>query len=36
MLMRMSRGWFTGYNANVEGHGEAAIRYLAYWGGAPR
>jgi cation diffusion facilitator CzcD-associated flavoprotein CzcO len=36
MLMRRSRGWFTGYNANVEGHGEGTVRYLAYWGGAPR
>ncbi len=36
MLMRRSRGWFTGYNANVEGHGEGAVRYVAYWGGAPR
>ncbi len=36
MLMRRSRGWFTGYNANVEGHREGKVRYLAYWGGAPR
>ena len=36
MLMRRSRGWFTGYNANVAGHEEGQIRYLAYWGGAPR
>jgi cation diffusion facilitator CzcD-associated flavoprotein CzcO len=36
MLMRRSRGWFTGYNANVEGHGEGTVRYLAYWGGALR
>jgi cation diffusion facilitator CzcD-associated flavoprotein CzcO len=36
MLMRRSRGWFTGYNANVAGHGEGQVRYLAYWGGAPR
>ncbi len=36
MLMRRSRGWFTGYNANVEGHGEGQFRYMAYWGGAPR
>ena len=36
MLLRRSRGWFTGYNANVEGHGEGAVRYVAYWGGAPR
>ena len=36
MLMRRSRGWFTGYNANLEGHGEDVVRYLAYWGGAPQ
>ncbi len=36
MLMRRSRGWFTGYNANVEGHGEGTFRYMSYWGGAPR
>lgn len=36
MLMRRSRGWFTGYNANVEGHDDGTIRYIAYWGGAPR
>ncbi len=36
MLMRRSRGWFTGYNANVEGHDGGLVRYLAYWGGAPR
>jgi len=36
MLLRRSRGWFTGYNANVAGHGEGTVRYLAYWGGAPR
>ncbi len=36
MLMRRSRGWFTGYNANVEGHDAGTFRYLAYWGGAPR
>lgn len=36
MLLRKSRGWFTGYNANVEGHGEGQVRYLADWGGAPQ
>jgi len=36
MLMRRSRGWFTGYNANVDGHDDGTVRYLAYWGGAPR
>ena len=36
MLMRRSRGWFTGYNANVAGQDDGTIRYIAYWGGAPR
>ena len=36
MLRRRSRGWFTGYNANVAGHGEGTVRCLAYWGGALR
>lgn len=36
MLFRRSKGWFTGYNANVEGHQEGKVRYQAYFGGAPR
>ncbi len=36
LLLRRSKGWFTGYNANVEGHGEGRVRYQAYFGGAPR
>ncbi len=36
LLLRRSKGWFTGYNSNVEGHGEGNIRYPAYFGGAPR
>ena len=36
MLLRGSRGWFTGYNSNVEGHAEGKVRYQAYFGGAPR
>ena len=36
LLLRRSRGWFTGYNANVDGHDGGQIRYQAYWGGAPR
>lgn len=36
LLLRRSKGWFTGYNSNVEGHGEGQIRYPAYFGGAPR
>lgn len=36
LLLRRSKGWFTGYNSNVDGHGEGQIRYPAYFGGAPR
>lgn len=36
LLLRRSKGWFTGYNANVHGHGEGVVRYQAYFGGAPR
>ena len=36
MLLRNSRGWFTGYNANVAGRSDGPPRYLAYFGGAPR
>lgn len=36
LLMRQSRGWFTGYNANVAGHDDGRVRYQAYFGGAPR
>ena len=36
LLARRSRGWFTGYNSNVEGHGAGTVRYVAYFGGAPK
>jgi cation diffusion facilitator CzcD-associated flavoprotein CzcO len=36
VLMRKAKGWFTGYNANVEGHEEGKIRYLVYNGGTPK
>ena len=36
LLARRSRGWFTGYNSNVEGHEEGTVRYVAYFGGAPK
>ncbi len=36
LLFRRSKGWFTGYNSNVAGHGEGQVRYQAYFGGAPR
>ena len=35
ILLRGSRSWFTGYNANVAGR-DGAPRYQAYFGGAPR
>lgn len=36
ILLRSSKGWFTGYNSNVEGHQEGKFRYQAYFGGSPR
>ena len=36
MLVRNSKGWFGGYNSNVEGHGHDTFHYVAYFGGAPR
>ena len=36
LLIRGSKGWFTGYNSNVAGHHEGTIRYQAYFGGGPR
>ncbi len=36
LLMRRSKGWFTGYNSNVAGHEEGVVRYQAYFGGSPR
>ena len=36
LLLRQSKGWFTGYNSNVAGHQEGKIRYQAYFGGSPR
>ncbi len=35
LLLRRSKGWFTGYNSNVNGHEAGTIRYQAYFGGAP-
>ena len=35
LLIRNSKGWFTGYNANLAGR-EGKPRYQAYFGGAPR
>jgi len=36
LLLRNSKGWFTGYNSNVAGHAQGTIRYQAYFGGVPR
>jgi len=34
ILTRKAKSWMTGYNSNVEGHD--ALRYVVYFGGAPR
>jgi cation diffusion facilitator CzcD-associated flavoprotein CzcO len=36
LLLRRSKGWFTGYNSNVVGHEADKVRYQAYFGGGPR
>jgi len=36
LLLRRSKGWFTGYNSNVAGHEAGRVRYQAYFGGGPR
>ena len=36
LLLRDSKGWFTGYNSNVAGHADGNRRLQAYFGGAPR
>ncbi len=36
MLMRKAKGWFTGYNSNVEGHEQGRVRYFVYNGGSPK
>ncbi len=36
LLLRHSKGWFTGYNSNVAGHEAGTVRYQAYFGGGPR
>ncbi len=36
LLLKTSKGWFTGYNSNVAGHREGQVRYQAYFGGAPQ
>ena len=36
LLLRNSKGWFTGYNSNVAGHEAGRNRYPAYYGGGPK
>jgi cation diffusion facilitator CzcD-associated flavoprotein CzcO len=36
MLMRKAKGWFTGYNSNIDGHEHGRIRYFVYNGGSPK
>ena len=36
LLLRESKGWFTGYNSNVAGHGEGRVRHQAYFGPGPK
>ncbi len=36
LLLRRSRGWFTGYNSNVAGHEFGKVRFQAYFGTAPK
>jgi cation diffusion facilitator CzcD-associated flavoprotein CzcO len=34
LLSRRAKGWFTGYNSNIDGHEAGHVRYQAYFGGA--
>ena len=34
--MRKAKGWFTGYNSNVDGHEHGKTRYFVYNGGTPK
>ena len=36
VLLKTSKGWFTGYNSNVPGHEAGRIRHQAYFGPAPK
>lgn len=36
LLLRHSKGWFTGYNSNVAGHEEGHVRHQAYFAPAPK
>lgn len=35
LLSRHSKGWFTGYNTNLEGREAGKVRYHAFFGGVP-
>ena len=36
MGSKKGRGWFTGYNSNVEGRGDGVVRHVLYHGGLPK
>ena len=36
LLLSRGKGWFVGYNSNVEGHDASHNRYPAYQGGGPK
>lgn len=36
LLLRKSKGWFTGYNSNVAGHDAGHVRHQAYFGPGPK
>lgn len=36
LLLRHGKGWFTGYNSNVQGHEGGEIRHQAYFGPGPK
>ncbi len=36
LLLRKGKGWFTGYNSNVDGHEEGVMRLNVYNGGSPK
>ena len=36
LLLRNGKGWFLGYNSNIEGRDTGKNRYPSYWGGGAR
>ena len=36
LLLKKSKGWFTGYNSNIAGHQAGTVRHQAYFGPGPR